>query len=118
MRFQWYIISLEEPSIRGTNDVEKAEPFLDNEDYLVLTAQHGQFFHGSRDLNDVKELGVDEEDDDEEPGPDGGDDEDAGDGDGDDEETKLGDGEWPAPKSKQSDPKSTLSDKDDPIWNI
>ena len=68
MKFQWYIINLEEGTVEGTNDVEAIEGFINSDEYLILTAQHGRYFLGSRKENEVTELEIasdaDNEDDD------------------------------------------------------
>lgn len=64
MKFQWYIINLEEGTVVGTNDVELAQPFINNDDYLLLTAQHGRYYLGSNTENEVQELNTTEDNDD------------------------------------------------------
>lgn len=61
MKFQWYIINCEDGTVEGTNDVEQCEEFIENSDYVILTAQHGTYFNGDRSAVDVEELSSDEE---------------------------------------------------------
>lgn len=66
MKFQWYIINMSEATVEGTNDVDKARKFLTDEDYMILTGQHGVYFVGESDGEEVHELeeeNVDEPDD-------------------------------------------------------
>lgn len=62
MKFQFYIINLEEGTVEGTNDVEKLDPYIVNDEYLILTAQHGSYWLGSRKDNDVQELDTSDQD--------------------------------------------------------
>lgn len=61
MKFQWYIIDLEEGTVKGTNDVEQCDEFLKTDQYVVLTGQHGIFYLGSRIANEVEALEANEE---------------------------------------------------------
>jgi hypothetical protein len=54
MRFQWYIVDCDEGSVSGSNDVEEFEELLNDDRYVVLSGQHGKFFNGSRDEQDVE----------------------------------------------------------------
>jgi hypothetical protein len=53
MKFQWYVIDLTENTIEGSNDVDEIRGPLKDENFLVLTAQHGKFYHGSTDEQEV-----------------------------------------------------------------
>lgn len=66
MKFQWYVIDTDEKTIKGTNDVEKIMPLVNDDRYMLLTAQHGSFFNGSNAPEDVEEYMSDSDDDDEE----------------------------------------------------
>lgn len=69
MKFQWYVIDTVEKTVQGTNDVEQIEKLVSDNRYILLTAQHGKFFNGSNDENDVEEIGAvsdDEDSDDDE----------------------------------------------------
>ncbi len=69
MKFQWYIVDLEKGNVQGTNDVELAKPFMENDAYLIFTAQHGLYYCGSTVEHDVEKIadnsdyGDDEDDD-------------------------------------------------------
>lgn len=63
MRFQWYLVDTTEQTVQGCNDVEQLNAFLDNPEFVVLSAQHGIFFNGSRDQNEVYELDSEDMDD-------------------------------------------------------
>lgn len=65
MKFQWYVVDLDEGTVAGSNDVDDVDQFIENDQYIVLTAQHGCFFNGSRDQIEVEELGTDEDEEDE-----------------------------------------------------
>lgn len=56
MKFQWYIIDLDEGTVEGTNDVDMLENYIENDQYCILTAQHGKYYLGSRKENEVREL--------------------------------------------------------------
>lgn len=56
MRFQWYLVDTTEQTVQGCNDVEQLNAFLDNPEFVILSAQHGIFFNGSRDQQEVEEL--------------------------------------------------------------
>lgn len=69
MKFQWYVIDLEEGTVKGTNDVEVVQKggFLENDAYVILTAQHGMYYLGSTKENQVEELTVDNPDHNDDP---------------------------------------------------
>lgn len=75
MRFQWYIINLDDGSVQGSNDVEEFDDLMDDDQFVILSGQHGVFYNGSRDQNDVEEFCADtdevedDEDDDGEDDP-------------------------------------------------
>lgn len=56
MKFQWYIINCDEGTVEGTNDVDAARPYIEDDSYVVLTAQHGMYYLGSTKENQVQEL--------------------------------------------------------------
>lgn len=69
MKYQWYVVDLDEGTVKGSNDVEELDKILQSEQYVVLSAQHGVFFNGSRDQNEVEPLVSEEnKDEDEEDG--------------------------------------------------
>ena len=58
MKFAMYIIYLPDGTVEGTNDVDVAQPFVENDDYVVLHAQHGVYFLGDRNEQEVHEVPV------------------------------------------------------------
>jgi hypothetical protein len=62
MKFQWYLIDCVAQTVKGTNDVEVVQTFLDNPDYILLTAQHGKYFNGSKNEIEVEEFDSDVDD--------------------------------------------------------
>lgn len=58
MKFQWYVVDLEEGSVQGSNDVDVVRPYITDDQYLVFTAQHGKYYLGSTTEKEVKELTV------------------------------------------------------------
>lgn len=54
MKFQWYIVDTDEASVKGSNDIEEFEELLNDDRYVVLSGQHGKFFCGSREEQDVE----------------------------------------------------------------
>lgn len=57
-RFSTYLISLEEGTVEGTNDVELIESYINNDAYLILLPNSGDgaYFLGSRKENEIPEL--------------------------------------------------------------
>lgn len=58
-KFSMYVIDLEEKTIEGTNDVEQVEHLLDSEfedRFIILHGQHGVYFNGSRQENEVHPM--------------------------------------------------------------
>lgn len=64
MKFQWYVIDLEEGGVTGSNDVEEIREHLTDDSKVVLTAQHGKYYHGSTVEREVKPVKADEDEDD------------------------------------------------------
>lgn len=56
MKFQWYVVDLDEGTIHGSNDTDTIRLYLENDNYLVFTAQHGQYFCGSTVEKEVPEI--------------------------------------------------------------
>ncbi len=61
MKFQWYVINLDEGTVYGHNDVDVVRPLIEKENFVVLTAQHGKYYNGNTNEIDVKELSSDTE---------------------------------------------------------
>lgn len=58
-KFQWYVFNSEEPdNVRGSNDVEEVEKFINDPRYTILSAQHGIYFNGDRDEKQV--IGIED----------------------------------------------------------
>lgn len=55
MKFIFYVIDLEEGTVRGTNDVEEIEEFIDD-DFFIILHQNGSYFRGNREEVDVQSL--------------------------------------------------------------
>jgi hypothetical protein len=53
-RFQWYIVDTDDATVTGSNDVEEFEELLDDDRYVILSGQHGKFYCGSRDEQNVE----------------------------------------------------------------
>jgi hypothetical protein len=86
MKFQWYVINLDDGEVVGTNDVDDIREHLKDDNFVVLTAQHGKYFCGSTDEKDVQPLPTKDEGE--------GDGEDADEeGDGDDDAEDFGEKE-------------------------
>lgn len=62
MKFQWYVIDTQLRTVEGTNDIEAIQPLVEDERYVLLTAQHGKYFNGSSADVDVRELCLSDED--------------------------------------------------------
>lgn len=62
MKFVFYIIDIDEGTIEGTNDVEVAERFIENNHHIILHPG-GTYFAGSREERDVKDITKEENDD-------------------------------------------------------
>ncbi len=56
MRFQWYLVDTDDGTVQGCNDVEALDEFILDDRYVILSAQHGVYFSGSRDENSVEEF--------------------------------------------------------------
>ena len=56
MKYQWYVVDLDEGTINGSNDVDEIRPFVENDRYLVFTAQHGVYCLGSTVEKEVQPL--------------------------------------------------------------
>lgn len=56
MKFQWYVVDTKLRTVEGTNDVELIQPLVEDERFILLTAQHGRYFNGSSSDVNVREL--------------------------------------------------------------
>lgn len=66
MKFQWYVIDCDEGTVTGSNDVDEVRQFLTSDRYVLLTAQHGQYYCGSTVEKEVEALQSSESEDDDE----------------------------------------------------
>lgn len=56
MEFAMYVVNLDDGMVTGTNDVETAEQFIEDDSYVIILVQHGVWYLGSRKENPVTEL--------------------------------------------------------------
>lgn len=66
MKFQWYVIDTKLRTVEGTNDVDALQSLVQDDRYILLTAQHGRYFNGSSSDVDVHELCTSEDNEDDE----------------------------------------------------
>jgi hypothetical protein len=66
MKFQWYIVDLDNGTVQGSNDIEEFDDLLDDDQFVILTAQHGKYFNGSRDEVEVEALDLEDDEEEEE----------------------------------------------------
>lgn len=65
MRFVFYIVSLEDGQVLGTNNSELIDDFINCEDYVVIHKDSGTAYCGSADEINIKAVPEDEDLDDE-----------------------------------------------------
>lgn len=58
-KFVFYIVDLSDATVTGTNDIEVAGQFLENEDFVVIHKDSGVYLCGNRDENDIAEVDAD-----------------------------------------------------------
>lgn len=54
-KYVMYIIDLEDGGVYGTNSVEEAEQFIEDDNFIVLH-QGGAWFQGGRDENETQPI--------------------------------------------------------------
>ena len=55
MKHVFYIVDCDEGSVKGTNDVDTAEYFVEDDRYVIIHAE-GSYFCGSRKDNDIPTI--------------------------------------------------------------
>lgn len=62
-RFVFYIVNLEDGTVKGSNNVEAIDSLVEDDNWLIIHKDSGTFFCGSRDSQEIPEMpsGVEEE---------------------------------------------------------
>ena len=59
MKFSMYIIDLDEANIKGTNNVEVAEDFIESDHHIILHSE-GAYFAGTRREIEVEDIEIED----------------------------------------------------------